>query len=70
MIQVIERKNVPENCSTCLYGPNSLGWDGKPSRIACCGHADRQGDWMLYMMGLKANCPSYWLDQNRFERVR
>ena len=27
---VTERKEVPENCSTCLYGPNAIGWNGKP----------------------------------------
>ena len=67
---VYEKKSVPENCSTCLYGPNSVGWDGTPVRRMGCGNANRQGDWMLYMMGLKCSCPSYWLDQNRFERIR
>lgn len=56
MIKVIEKKEVPENCSTCLYG-RGLG----------CGHADRKQDWMRY--ALLGNCPSYWLDQNRFEPV-
>lgn len=56
---VIEKKDVPENCATCLYGrPNG------------CAHADRQRDWMHYRMwnGLE-QCPSWWLDQNRFERA-
>ena len=69
MIQVTERKIVPENCYTCLYGPNAIGWDGKPIGRLGCGHADRKEDWMLYGMGLKGPCPSFWLDQNRFERV-
>lgn len=58
MIQVIERKTVPANCSTCLYGPNAVGWDGKPVGRIGCAHADRQNDWMLYGMGLKGPCPS------------
>ena len=35
-----------------------------------CAHADRQRDWMRYRvwMGLE-QCPSWWLDQNRFERA-
>lgn len=35
-----------------------------------CAHADRQRDWMHYRMwnGLE-QCPSWWLDQNRFERA-
>lgn len=56
---VIEKRDVPENCTTCLYGrPNG------------CAHADRQRDWMRYRvwMGLE-RCPSWWLDQNRFERA-
>lgn len=69
MIKVIERKSVPEDCSTCLYGPNAVGYDGKFLTRIGCAHADRQGDSMLYLMGLKSNCPSFWLDQNRFNRV-
>lgn len=56
---VVEKRDVPEDCTTCLYGrPN---W---------CAHADRQRDWMRYRvwMGLE-QCPSWWLDQNRFERA-
>lgn len=56
MIEVYEKKKVPEDCSTCLYG-RSYG----------CAHADRQKDWPLYRMG--RICPSFWLDQNRFQRV-
>lgn len=67
---VYEKKRIPENCSTCLYGPNARGYDGKFVRVIGCGHADRQGDWSLYSFGLKQHCPSYWLDQNRFERSR
>lgn len=57
MVEVYEVKQVPENCSTCLYG-RSLG----------CGHADRQKDWMYYGL-FGRDCPSYWLDQHRFRRV-
>ncbi len=70
MIQVTERKIVPENCTTCLYELKAVGWDGKPIGRIGCAHADRQGDWMLYMMGLRGLCPSFWLDQNRFDRVK
>ena len=56
-MKVYEKKEVPRNCSTCLYG---RGWG--------CGHADRQKDWMkIAMFGM--HCPSYWLDQHRFEPV-
>lgn len=59
MARVIVTQEVPENCSTCLYG-----------KIYGCAHADRQKDWTYYRMwrGLKP-CPSWWLDQNRFERA-
>ena len=68
MIYVTERKRVPEDRSTCLYGPNAVGYDGRPVARMGCGHADRQRDFMMYMLGFKQNCPSYWLDQNRYER--
>lgn len=67
MVEVCIKKNVPENCSTCLYGPNAVGWDGKPIRRLGCAHADRQKDWMHYAL-IKSGCPSFWLDQNRFQR--
>lgn len=67
MILVKEKKRVPENCSTCLYGPNAIGWDGNPVRGISCGCADRRNDWMRYAI-YGAPCPSFWLDQNRFER--
>lgn len=69
MIEVTERKRVCENCSTCLYGPKAVGWNGERVRYAGCGHADRQNDWPMYAMGMRGQCPSYWLDQNRFERA-
>lgn len=54
MIKVYEVKEVPENCSTCLYG-----------RGFGCSHAGRQKDWMLW--GIRGyGCPSFWLDQERF----
>ena len=56
MIEVFEKKQVPENCSTCLYG-----------RGVYCAHADRQKDFLHYML-TGENCPSYWLDQHRFVR--
>lgn len=68
MAYVVEHKCVPENCSTCLYGPNAVGYGGKPVGRIGCAHADRQKDFMLYGMGFKWPCPSFWLDQNRFER--
>lgn len=56
---VIEKKDVPEDCTTCLY-----------CRLNGCANADRQKDWMHYRVwkGLE-QCPSWWLDQNRFERA-
>lgn len=59
MIEVVSKRKVPANCSTCLYG-----------RFFGCGHADRQKDWDYYRFwqGLRP-CPSYWLDQTRFERA-
>lgn len=67
MIDVYEKKCIPMDCITCLYGPNAVGWDGKAVRRLGCGHADRQDDWTFYMIRRQA-CPSYWLDQNRFQR--
>lgn len=60
MIEVYEMKKVPENCSTCLY----------KSRVfpVGCAHAGRKDDWAKYAM-LGYGCPSYWLDQNRFQRI-
>lgn len=65
---VQERKRIPENCSTCLYGPNALDYDGKPINRLGCGHADRQHDFTFYMMfgAARGRCPSFWLDQNRY----
>lgn len=56
---VIEKRDVPEGCTTCLYYRFN-GW----------ANADRQKDWMHYrvLKGLE-QCPSWWLDQNRFERA-
>ena len=56
-MEVIVRKQVPENCSTCLYWNFPHG---------CC-HADRQKDWMVYKLSCR-RCPSWWLD-HRFERA-
>lgn len=69
MACVYKKKDVPENCSTCLYGPNALRCDGTPVNRIRCAHADRQDDWMVYRLFDIKNCPSYWLDQNRYERV-
>ena len=68
MAKVREIRTVQEGCRTCFYGPNAIGYNGKSVNRLGCAHADRQRDWMKYAMfgGL---CPSYWLDQNRFERV-
>lgn len=56
---VIEKKDVPEDCTACLC-----------YRFNGCANADRQKDWMHYRVwkGLE-QCPSWWLDQNRFERA-
>lgn len=56
---VIEKRDVPEDCTTCLY-----------YRFSGCANADRQKDWTYYRVwkGLK-RCPSWWLNQNRFERA-
>lgn len=67
MAVVYEKKQVPENCSTCLYGPNALRYDGKPVGRIGCGNANMQNGWMRYAM-LGVGCAHYWLDQNRFER--
>lgn len=57
MIEVFEKKYVPEDCSTCLYGCE-FG----------CENANMQSGWLAYrIMGIR--CPHYWLDQHRFERV-
>lgn len=70
MAFVYEKKQIPENCGTCLYGPNALDYNGNTVKRLGCGHADRQGDFMLYMMfgASRGRCPSYWLDQIRYER--
>lgn len=60
---------VVDGFTPCLYGPNAVGWNGKPVGRIGCAHAGRQDDWLLYAMGLKGSCPSFWLDQNRFQRV-
>lgn len=57
MIEVYEKKKVPETCETCLYW---MGW--------YCGHADRENDWFRFR--LFGYCPSFWLDQHRFTRAR
>lgn len=57
-IEVIERKKVPRNCTTCLYNCN--GWS--------CGHASNSGKPMLMVNGGKS-CGYYWLDQHRFQRA-
>ena len=67
MVRVVEYKDVPETCSTCLYGPNAIGYNGKPLNRMGCAHADRQRDWMMYFI-YGSRCPSFWLDQNRFRR--
>lgn len=59
-IEVKITKHVPRNCSTCLY----VSRNGLPG----CDHYDRSNDWLIY--AIFENCPSYWLDQTRFERAR
>lgn len=55
-IDVFEKKKVRKDCSTCLYG-----------RGFGCGNANRSRDWMKY--SFFGGCPSYWLDQHRFDPV-
>lgn len=59
MAYVYEKKEVPENCSTCLY-LRAIG--------VGCAHADRQKDHLRYV--LFGNCPSWWLDHRRFESAK
>lgn len=56
---VVEKRDVPEDCTTCLYG-----------RPYGCANADRQKDWRRYRMWENlGKCPSWYLDHNRFERA-
>ena len=57
MTTVYVKKEVPENCSTCLYF-TGMG----------CAHADRENDWLKYAM-LGFGCPSYWLNQHKYKRA-
>ena len=58
-IEVMERKKVSKNCSTCLYcGGNRVH----------CGNANNNGQLMLLVNGGNA-CGWYWLDQHRYQRV-
>lgn len=60
MIEVYEKKKVPENCSTCLYQSCTL------DRL--CGNANvANGDAIRY--AISGHCPYYWLDQHRFTRA-
>lgn len=56
-IEVLTRAKVPRNCGTCLY-----------NRAYGCAHADRQKDYMKYLM-YGAHCPSYWLNQHKYTPV-
>lgn len=58
-IDVVEKKKVPCNCSTCLYrGSNGIH----------CGNANNHGALMVLVNGGRG-CGWYWLDPKRFERV-
>lgn len=57
MIEVFEKKHVPENCSTRLHG-----------REFGCAHADMKSRWLAHRI-IGIGCSHYWLDQHRFERV-
>lgn len=59
MIDVYEIKQVPENCTTCLFGNTN-------SFFFSCSCADRQHDYLYYK--IHGNCPSYWLDQHKYVR--
>lgn len=55
-MKVYEKKEVPRNCSTCIYFRNYE-----------CSRADRKEDWLSFAMfgeifGL--DCPSYRLDRD------
>lgn len=58
-IEVYERKEIPCNCSTCLYQSKN-GWG--------CAHADRQDDALKISL-FNLDCPSWELDNSRFERA-
>lgn len=68
MAIVYEKKRIPEDCSSCLYGPNALDSSGHPIGRMGCAHADRRNDYMRFML-FGGHCPSFWLDQNRYERL-
>ena len=58
-IEVIEKRKVPKNCSTCLYsGCDKLH----------CGHAGNGGK-LMFSVNFGQACHYYWLDQNRFTRA-
>lgn len=61
VVEVVESKKVPENCATCMYG-----------RMCGCIHPNRQKDWKRYVdfTWLDNNCPSFHLDQNRYNTVK
>lgn len=65
---VSKRVNIPEDCTTCLYGPNSLDWRGQPVNRCGCAHSGHQTDYIYRR--LTGFCPDWWLDQHRFTEVR
>lgn len=60
MIEVYEKKRIPENCSTCLYQSCTYG--------RLCGNANVDNA-AAFRYSLLGNCPHYWLDQHRFTRA-
>lgn len=55
---IVEKKEIPEDCTTCLYGGYYK-----------CANANRQQDWPLYALGVLVNCPSWWLDHQRYQKA-
>lgn len=55
-IEVIEKKKVPCNCSTCLYFNGNF----QP-----CGNANNHGTRVMEYQ----NCGYYWLNQHKYERA-
>lgn len=58
------------HCFACGHDGKTEPTGGLNYCFNGCANADRQKDWMRYRVwkGLE-QCPSWWLDQNRFERA-
>ena len=60
MIEIYEKKKIPENCSTCLYQTCTIG------RFYGNANVSNGDAFRYYILG---KCPYYWLDHNRFTRA-